>query len=196
MKKLFALMIALFMVLAVVMLVGVTAGWAQDSVSVTPTADAEAKAVGVRFGYLSYVDVMHSLPDYVQMERDLQQLRAQYEAELRRVEEDFNKKYEEFLDGQASYPKSILQKRQSELQEMLDRNVAFKERSRQLLQQAEREARTPLERRLADALTKIGQERGFAFILNTDETSAIWVNPQMGEDVSEAVKLLLKKIKE
>ena len=182
-----------FIVSAMVMLLGVTTGWAQDSARVTPTADSEAKATGVRFGYLSYVDVMHSLPEYVQMERDLQQLRAQYEAELRRVEEDFNKKYEEFLDGQASYPKSILQKRQSELQEMLDRNVAFKERSRQLLQQAEREARTPLERRLADALTKIGQERGFAFILNTDETSAIWVNPQMGEDVSEAVKLLLKK---
>jgi len=181
-----------FMVLAVVMLVGVTAGWAQDSVSVTPTADAEAKAVGVRFGYLSYKDVMHSLPEYVLMERDMQELRAQYDAELRRVEEDFNKKYEEFLDSQASYPKSILQKRQSELQEMLDKNVAFKEKSRQLLQQAEREARAPLERRLADVLTKVGQERGFAFILNTDETSAIWVNPQMGEDVTEAVVQLLK----
>jgi outer membrane protein len=121
------------------------------------------------------------------------ELRQKYEAEQKRVEDDFNKKYEEFLDGQKSYPKTILQKRQSELQEMLDKNIAFKKESLRLLSQAEEEAMAPIRVRLAEVLDAIGRERGYAFIVNTDEKATLWLNPAMGEDVSAAVKALLQR---
>ena len=69
----------------------------------------------VKYGYLSYDEVFQSMPEYATMQANLQTLREKYEAEQKRVEDDFNKKYEEFLDGQAGFPKTILQKRQSEL---------------------------------------------------------------------------------
>ena len=174
------------------MLLAVTAGWAQsdDVAPIIPTPVTQRPTP--IFGYMSYDNVMQSLPEYVVVQRDLQQLRNQYESEMKRAEDDFNKKYEEFLDVQATYPKTILQKRQSELQEMLNRNIAFKQQSQQLLAQAEAEAKAPLEQRLAEALTKLGQQRGYAFILNTDQTSALWLNPALGEDVSNAVLQLLK----
>ena len=79
--------------------------------------DAQPKdSVAFKFGYLSYDSVMVAVPDYTELKTNMAQLREQYEAEQKRVENDFNKKYEEFLDGQASFPKTILQKRQSELQ--------------------------------------------------------------------------------
>lgn len=92
----------------------------------------------LKFGYLSYNAVMQAMPEYAAMQNSMAELRQKYEAEQKRVEDDFNKKYEEFLDGQKSYPKTILQKRQSELQEMLDKNIAFKKESQRLLKQAER----------------------------------------------------------
>ena len=87
----------------------------------------------LKFGYLSYNAVMQAMPEYAAMQNSMAELRQKYEAEQKRVEDDFNKKYEEFLDGQKSYPKTILQKRQSELQEMLDKNIAFKKESQRLL---------------------------------------------------------------
>jgi outer membrane protein len=108
------------------------------------------------------------------------------------VENDFNKKYEEFLDGQAGYPQTILQKRQSELQEMLNKNIAFKKESLQLLSKAEAEALAPLKEKLNSVLAQIGQERGLAFILNTDVNAVPWLNVAMGENLTEAVKELLK----
>ena len=96
--------------------------------------DAQPKdSVAFKFGYLSYDSVMVAVPDYTELKTNMAQLREQYEAEQKRVENDFNKKYEEFLDGQASFPKTILQKRQSELQEMLDRNIEFKKQSQKML---------------------------------------------------------------
>ena len=108
------------------------------------------------------------------------------------MQDEFNKKYEEFLDGQASFPKSILQKRQSELQEMLDKNIAFKKEGQRLLRQAENEAKAPLKQRLAAVLTQLGEERGYAFILNTDCNAVPWLNAAMAEDCTDTVKALLK----
>jgi outer membrane protein len=148
-------------------------------------------AQALKYGYLSYDSVFKAMPEYATMQASMQTLRDKYEAEQKRVEDDFNKKYEEFLDGQASFPQTILQKRQSELQEMLDKNIAFKKESQRLLCKAECEAKAPLKERLAAVLAKVGEERGYAFILNTDGNVAPWLNSAMGEDISEVVKQLL-----
>ena len=147
----------------------------------------------LKFGYLSYESVLQAMSEYVAMQNNMAELRQKYEAEQKRVEEDFNKKYEEFLDGQKSFPKTILQKRQSELQEMLDKNVAFKKESQRLLSQAEEDAMVPVKVRLAEVLDVIGRERGYAFIVNTDEKVALWLNPAMGEDITTTVKEQLLK---
>lgn len=146
----------------------------------------------MRYGYLSYDSVFKAMPEYAAMQANMEMLRNKYESEQKRVENDFNKKYEEFLDGQASFPQTILQKRQSELQEMLDKNITFKKESQRLLCKAECEAKAPLKERLAAVLSKIGEERGYAFILNTDGNVAPWLNAAMGEDITETVKELLK----
>ena len=147
----------------------------------------------LKFGYLSYNAVMQAMPEYAAMQNSMAELRQKYEAEQKRVEDDFNKKYEEFLDGQKSFPKTILQKRQSELQEMLDKNIAFKKESQRLLSQAEEEAMAPIRVRLAEVLDAIGRERGYAFIVNTDEKATLWLNPDMGEDITVIVKEQLLK---
>jgi len=147
----------------------------------------------LKFGFLSYNIVMQAMPEYAAMQNSMAELREKYEAEQKRVENDFNKKYEEFLDGQKSFPKTILQKRQSELQEMLDKNVAFKKESQRLLKQAEEDAMAPIQVRLATALDTIGKERGFAFIVNTDEKATLWLNPSLGEDITATVIEQLQK---
>ena len=157
------------------------------------TGYAQADSAAVRFGYLSYDAVMTTLPAYGQMLNDMAVLRAQYDAEQQRVENDFNKKYEEFLDGMASFPPTILQKRQLELQEMLDKNIAFKKESQRLLADAEAKQRAAVAETVNAAVATIGAARGYAFILNTDKGAVPFVNPALGEDITEAVKALLQK---
>lgn len=143
-------------------------------------------------GYLSCNAVMQSMPEYTQMLQDMALLRSQYEAEQKRVEEDFNNKYEEFLDGQAAFPKTILQKRQSELQEMLDKNIAFKKESQRLLEAAEKTQMETIRQRLNNVLGQIGSERGFLLIINTDSDACPWFNNVIGVDITEDVKERLK----
>ena len=158
--------------------------------------DAQPKdSLAFKFGYLSYDSVMVAVPDYTELKTNMAQLREQYEAEQKRVENDFNKKYEEFLDGQASFPKTILQKRQSELQEMLDRNIEFKKQSQKMLSEAEANMMEVIKTTINMAVNIIAQERGYAFVLNTDKEAVTFINPALGEDITEAVKQLLNEEK-
>ena len=155
------------------------------------TAYAQSDAKTMKFGYLSYDSVRQSMKEYAEMQQQMKALRHAYDAEMKRVEDDFNKKYEEFLDGQQSFPKTILQKRQSELQEILDKNIAFKNESLRILNETEAQLLESINLMVKISVQQVGQKHGYAFILNTDANALPWLNPEMGEDVTEEVKALL-----
>ena len=167
--------------------------FAQQNNTVSETiAPTEQAAAPLRFGYFSYSEVFHTMPGYAIAKHHMDDLRQKYDAETKRSEDEFNSKYEEFLDGQRNFAPSILEKRQAELRELMAKNMAFKKDSEQLLKQAEQEAYAPLKTQIATALQKIGQEKGFAFILNTDNDTAPFINAAMGEDVTTLLKEILK----
>ncbi len=157
------------------------------------TAHAQSDSTVIKFGYLSYDSVMFAMPEYAEMQTNMAQLREQYAAEQKRVEDDFNKKYEDFLDGQASFPKTILQKRQSELQELLDKNIAFKKESTKLLDDVEAQMIAAMRTSIDVIVSTIAQERGYAFVLNSDKQAVTFINPAMGEELTEVVKQLLNE---
>ena len=144
------------------------------------------------FGYLSYEAAIQSMPEYALVQQKMKALQEQFQAETLRVEDEFNRKYEDFLDGQRDFPRTILQKRQSELQELMEKNIQFKEQGRQELAEAEREAMAPLRIRLIELLSTIGREKGFAFIYDTDTKALPFLNISFGEDINQLVQDALK----
>jgi len=148
--------------------------------------------VTFRFGFLSYEAALKSMPDYAVVQQKLADLRQQYQDETLRVGDEFNRKYEEFLEGQREFPKTILQKRQTELQELLDKNIQFKENSRKELEKAEQDLMAPLKIRLIETLGNIGRQNGYAFIIDTDVKALPFINPAMGIDLNQQVQDALK----
>ncbi|MBR5038069.1 MAG: OmpH family outer membrane protein [Prevotella sp.] len=150
-------------------------------------ASAQAK-----YGYFSYGEVFRAMPEYSIAERNLTQLQSQFEAEMKRAEEEFNKKYEEFLEGMQEFAMPIRQKRQAELQELMEKNLSFKQEAQRLLEAARRDAYLPIKEKLKTAIRKIGEERGYALILNTDNDACPYLDPSVSEDITPLLKDQLK----
>ena len=125
----------------------------------------------VKFGYFSFSEILNTMPDRAAADRNLADLRIKYDAEMKRAENEFNVKYEEFLEGQRDFVPSILHKRQAELQEMMEKNVAFRKEAERLLKQA--------------------QDDGYAFILNTDGDACPYIDASMSEDATIFIRELL-----
>lgn len=141
----------------------------------------------IQFGYLSYQKVLVMMPEYRNAQNDLKTLKEKCNQEAKRSENELERKYAEFLQGQSEFPENILQKRQNELQELIKNGISFREESENLLKNAEKEMKERIENKLNLAIQTVGQEQGLAFILNTDNNSCPFINKNNGVDITEHV---------
>ena len=77
------------------------------------TANAQGK-----FGHVNTQEIMQAMPEYAQAESEIKALQSQYEADLKSMQDELQKKGEAFDKEQATLPDNIKQRRQQELQEM------------------------------------------------------------------------------
>ena len=80
----------------------------------------------MQFGYLSYKTIMAEMPEFAQVKQSMSELKAKYDAEATRGEEEFQKKFADFLQGQKDFPQTIMQKRQAELQSLMENGISFR----------------------------------------------------------------------
>lgn len=145
----------------------------------------------VRFGYLGYSAVFKAMPEYAQAQEELNLLRSKYEAEIKRADEEFNRKYGEFLQEQKEFPEAILLRRQKELQQLMEKSISFRDEVKQLLEEARQKMTEPVRAKLDEVLAVIAESHDFAFILNTDGNACPYIDPLCGTDVTEEAKALL-----
>lgn len=147
-----------------------------------------AVSAQIQFGYLSYRQVIKEMPEYAQAMQELQILKGKYDEEAARGEAEFQKKFVDFLQGQKDFPQTIMQKRQAELQTLMDNGVAFRVQVQTLLAQAEKDLVAEVQKKLNRILLEIGVEYGYGFILNTDDNACPYINPVVGVDVTDLVR--------
>ena len=131
------------------------------------------------------------MPQYQAMQKNLKAMKEQYEAEAKKSENDFQRKFEEFMNGQKEFPKTILEKRQNELQNMLESNASFRIKVQALLKEAEESMMADVRAELDDAITIAAQERGISIVFDLDGGSVPYTVPGLATDLTaDVIKLL------
>lgn len=146
-----------------------------------------------RFGYFSYQEVLTSMEEYQQAAASLEKIKGKYNAEIKRVEDEFNNKYEQFLEGQKTFAPSIFKKRQEELQLLIESNLKFKTEAQRQIAQAEKEVFAPVHQQLGDAVRKVGRQKQLKAIFNTDNNAVPYLSEDLGIDVTNMIKEVLLK---
>ena len=151
------------------------------------TSNIKPQISNIIIGFLSYDSALVSMPEYAIAQQQIAETRQAYDDEMKRVEKEFNDKYEEFLENRKDYPRTILLKRQTELQELLEKNIAFKNQSRKELQQIERQILAPLRIRLNETIATIARQQQLTMVVNTDSNACPFIEPMQSVDLNEAV---------
>lgn len=141
-----------------------------------------------KFGYVSYKELVKSLPEYNIVQGHLDDLQTKYEAEVERSDREFNQKYADFIEGQSQFPDNIRIKRHKELQELMEKSMAFKDEVRRVMREARHEMMQPLHEKVDEAVMKVCVDGDYDYVLNTDDKAYIAINPRSGTDITEQVK--------
>ncbi len=162
-------------------------------IALTAQAQVSDSAQVIKFGYLSYESVLKTMSEYGAVMMRMDSLRSAFNAEMQRVENEFNRKYEDFLEGQKDFPRTILLKRQTELQEMMQKNLSFKQQLQKELTDTEAQLMAPLRIHLNEVIATIAREQKLALVINTDANACPFIEPMLGVDLNSAVITKLGK---
>lgn len=139
------------------------------------------------FGYFRYNKVLKQMPEYAQVCKDYEELKKKCDAEIARNEEQLTRSYVAYLDGQNEFPEPILRKRQKELQELVDKSIAFREELQMWLGTAHDSLFVPLRAKIDDAVSRVCLHNNLAYIIDLDEAGYKFINPTCGFDITNAL---------
>ena len=147
-------------------------------------------AQNLKFGHINAQEIITVMPEFTKAQNDIQTLEKQLTAELQRTQEEFNKKYQEFQQAIAkdSLPPNIAERRQKELQDMMQRQEQFQQDAQQQMQKAQNDAMAPIYQKLDNAIKAVGAAEGVIYILDLARTSIPYVNESQSINLTNKVK--------
>ena len=145
-------------------------------------------AQNLKFGHINAQEIITVMPEFTKAQNDIQTLEKQLTAELQRTQEEFNKKYQEFQQAKDSLPANIAERRQKELQDMMQRQEQFQQDAQQQMQKAQTDAMAPIYKKLDDAIKAVGAAEGVIYIFDLARTSIPYVNEAQSINLTNKVK--------
>ena len=142
-------------------------------------------ATAQKIGHLNSQELMAIMPETKQMAAQLDSIQGVYETQLANMQEEFNKKVAEYQQQQATMSPTILEYRQQELAQMEQRLQMFYQTIQKELQAKQVELMQPIQKKLIDAINKVGAEQGCTYVM--DRASLLYVAPD-ALDLTPAVK--------
>ena len=149
------------------------------------TANAQAK-----FGHVNTQEIIQAMPEYTAAKTEIDKLQEQYEADLKSMQDELQKKAEAFDKEQASLPENIKQRRQTELQEMYQKIQQSYQDNQQALQKASSEKMQAITAKVLDAIKAVGQAGEFV-IINEINSGIPYISTTLSTDVTAQVKTKL-----
>ena len=147
-------------------------------------------AQNLKFGHINAQEIITVMPEFTKAQNDIQTLEKQLTAELQRTQEEFNKKYQEFQQAIAkdSLPPNIAERRQKELQDMMQRQEQFQQDAQQQMAKAQNDAMAPIYQKLDNAIKAVGAAEGVIYIFDLARTSILYVNESQSINLTSKVK--------
>ena len=131
-----------------------------------------------KFGHMNSQEIITVMPEFTKAQADLDAMSKQYQTEMQRTQEEFTKKYQEFLAQADSLPKNIAERRQKELQDMSQRQEQFQQEAYQSMQKAQQDAMTPIYQRLETAVQAVGKAEGVIYIFDMARTPLAYIGAE------------------
>lgn len=151
------------------------------------TASAQQKV-----GHLNSVDILSVMPEFKQMQSDIQKQKDAYTKVLEGMYQDYDKKQKELQakSQDKTTPDVILETMIQELQQLQQRITDFEEKVNNDLQKAQQDKMKPINDKYIKTVKEVAEANGYSYIIDI-ASGAVAYFPEKANDVTD---LVLKKM--
>ena len=141
-----------------------------------------------KFGHINTQELFAQMPEVAQVKLKMDTINAQYESQLTSMQEEFQKKLQDYQSQEATMADAVKQIRQQELQEMQQRIQLFYQTAEQDIQKKQQELLAPVHEKMSKAIKAVGEREGYTYIFD----SAAMVH--IGTDATDATPTVKKEL--
>ena len=130
------------------------------------------------------------MPEYEKAKNEIDALTAQYDADLKSMQDELQKKAEAFEKEQATLPENIKTRRNQELNDMYQKIQQSYQDNQLALQKASQEKMQAITTKVLDAIKSVGQTGGYVYIMEVN-SGIPFISTTLSTDVTAQVKTKL-----
>ena len=138
-----------------------------------------------KFGHVNTQELFAMMPEVNKVRLTMDTINNQYENQLASMNEEFQKKMQDYQSQEATMADAVKQIRQQELQEMNQRIQLFYQTAEQDIQKKQQELLAPVHEKMTKAIKAVGDREGYTYIF--DSAAMVHIGAD-ATDVMPAVK--------
>lgn len=142
-----------------------------------------------KFGKVNTQTIMQALPDVAKANGELEALQKQKDNELKAMQDELNRKLDEYQKGQSTMNATAKQQKETELQGLNQKIQQAYQDGQQELQKKSNELMQPIVAKVRAAIDAVGKAGNYTYIF--EEGAAIYT----GSNVLDVTKEVQSKIK-
>lgn len=142
-----------------------------------------------KFGKVNYQTIMQALPDVAKANGELEALQKQKDNDLKAMQDELNRKFDEYQKGQSTMNATAKQQKETELQGLNQKIQQAYQDAQQELQKKNNELMQPIVAKVRAAIDAVGKAGNYTYIF--EEGAAIYT----GSNVLDVTKEVQSKIK-
>ena len=140
-----------------------------------------------KFGHVNSQEIIQAMPEFAKARTEIEALTKQYEADLKSMYDELQKKGEAYEKEQATLPANIKERREKELAEMQTKIQQSYQDNQQALAKEQQEKMNAITTKVLDAIKAVGQAGNYVYIM--DVTGGIpYISTTLSTDVTAEVK--------
>ena len=142
-----------------------------------------------KFGKVNTQTIMQALPDVAKANGELEALQKQKDNELKAMQEEFQRKADEYQKGASTLNATAKQQKETELQGLQQKIQQAYQDGQQELQKKSNELMQPIVTKVRTAIDAVGKAGNYTYIF--EEGAAIYAGPNV-VDVTKEVQAKIK----
>ncbi len=146
-----------------------------------------------KFGHIDSQALISSLPEAIRVQGELEALGKQYEAELTSMQNELQRKAEEYEKTRSTMNATKQAETEQSLQEMYNKIQQAASDNQQAFNKAQQEKLGPILDRVRVAIENVAKKGGYIYIMEQSAGQPIYVNTTLSTDITSEVKAELGK---
>ena len=141
-----------------------------------------------KFAHFNSADIIPIMKEYTTAQTEIQNMAKQFDDDLKLMQDELQKKTEEYQKEQANLLENVRQRREQELNDLYQRMQQSYQDNQQSLQKAQQDKMGAIQQLVLDAVKKIGETGGYVYVIDTNAGAIPFVNTALSTDITADVK--------